>query len=106
MWYAVELLFERIHPDSAKNPDDLLWEQSIFLIQALDEEEAKAKAENVAKKEELSYRAISGETVKWRFVKLTGTYQILQETLTEGTEVFSRFLRSTEVKGFLKPFEK
>jgi hypothetical protein len=92
MWYSVALLFERIHParpDKAKEP---LWEESIILVEALSNEDARAKAEMFGKKEAISFRAISGEMVEWRLVEVLDTYEIQDNDLKSGTEIFFRFL--------------
>jgi hypothetical protein len=91
MW-SVAVLFDAIHPQSAKIPDDPLWEESIIVVDAWTEEEARKKAEAFAKKEEVSYRAISGEQVEWRFLGVIGSHEICDEVIKDGTEVFSRFL--------------
>ena len=86
-------MFERIHPQSAKVPDDPLWEESIIVVDALNEEQAQKKAETLAKKEAVSYQAISGEQVEWNFVGVMDSHEISDEIIKEGTEIFSRFLR-------------
>lgn len=98
MW-SVALLFERIHPQSAKVPDDPLWEESIIVVEASSEEEAQKKAETLAKKDEVSFRAVSGEEVEWKFVGVIDSHEILDEVVVEGTEVFSRFLRKKPAMG-------
>lgn len=92
MW-SVALLFERLHPQSRKVPDDPLWEESVIVVDASSEEEAQEKAEQLARKEAVSFRAVSGEQVEWNFVGVIGSHEITDQVVAEGTEVFSRFLR-------------
>jgi len=92
MWYSAALLFERVHPGHESPPDDPLWEESVILVDAPSEEDAKAKAEILGRAKELSFRAISGEAVEWRFVEVVETQEVLDPAIKTGTEVFSRFL--------------
>lgn len=45
------------------------------------------------------------DTFRWVFVRYERVYQIEDESLKTGTELFSRFLRDSEVKSLLTPFE-
>ncbi len=86
------MLFERIHPARPDNAKEPLWEEAIILIEALSNEDARVKAEMFGKKEAISFRAISGESVEWRFVEAMNAYEIQDSDLRSGTEIFSRFL--------------
>jgi hypothetical protein len=94
MWYCVTLIFERLHPNVAAFNDEPLWEESLILVEAVETEEAKTKAMGIAKTKEISFEAISGEAVRWRFVEVGDTFEILDQLPKDGAEVFSRFLRS------------
>jgi len=95
MWYSVELLYQRLHEnDSGTEP---LWEESIVLVNAQNEIEARAEGERIGRVQEHQYKAISGDVVKWVFLQVVETQEILEDTLGHKTEVFSRFLRQAEV---------
>jgi hypothetical protein len=101
MWYAANLLFE-----SVRQPDDgaeQLWEESIRLIEASSESEATKKATQLGNVERASYQA-DGATVTWKFSRVERVYFIEPAALTDGTELFSRFLRQSEVNSLLTPF--
>ena len=103
MWFSASLLFFSEHVGhSVANP---LWEEQIILLQGADEDAAKAKAELRGKAEEHEYRNAENHLVRWRFERVERIFQIESETLAEGTEVFSRFLRDTDVKSLLTPFD-
>lgn len=102
MWYAANLLFE-----SSREPGDgaeQLWEESIRLIQASSESEAMAKATRLGSAERANYQS-GGATVAWKFSRVERVYSIESDALTDGAEIFSRFLRRSEVNSLLTPFD-
>jgi transcriptional antiterminator Rof (Rho-off) len=84
-------------------PTDLLWEESIVLIEAESAEDASVKARMVAKAAETEYVSAAGETISWKLDRIERLYEI-GESLSAGKEVFSRFLRNSEVESLLTPF--
>jgi hypothetical protein len=103
MWFAVNLLFKSVH--AGKPEEDSLWEERIILIQAETEAEARQQAELLGKDEEHEYVSATGDLVRWTFQQIERVYPIEAETLENQTEVFSRFLRSSEVESLLTPFK-
>ena len=102
MWYAVSLLYKSIHiPAESK---ETLWEERILLMQAGTELEARDQAEKKARSGEHEYD-VEGGFVKWTFERIESVYLIRDEELRSGSEVFSRFLRDSEVKSILTPFD-
>src|SRR5438045_9543819 len=83
---------------------EILWEDSIVLIDAISEEVALRKAEEVGKSVEQDYMSATDEHVSWVFVRVERVIAI-GDSLTEGTELFSRFLRACEATSLLTPFE-
>jgi Domain of unknown function (DUF4288) len=98
MWYSAALLFERIHPTRTGRAKEPLWEESVILVDASSEEDAREKAEAFGKKEAISFQAISGERVEWRLVEVVDIHEIQDRDLKSGTEVFSRFLNDRPTK--------
>ena len=92
MWYSAALLFERRHPDAKTTSNRPLYEESIRIVEADCDEDARLKAEEIGKRAAVDYPAISGEKVEWRFVDVLDIHEILDASLSNGTEVFSRFL--------------
>jgi len=100
-WYAVNLLFKSTREDGSLG----LWEESLRLVEAGTEQEAleKGRALGAAEGSE-SFETISGVRVEWTFERAERAYAI-DADLGEGTELFSRFLRESEVASLLTPFD-
>lgn len=114
MWYSVNIFFvskhpspqERLHQNSSDDqPTERLWEEQILLVQAIDGEEARAKAENYGRKAEHTYQNSEGDVVEWSFHALGQVYEILEDSIADGVEVFARFLKTEEAHSLLRPFE-
>ena len=82
-----------------------LWEEQIILIEATNEAAAKQKAERHGKAQENEYRNQAGELVHWSFEQVERLCEVEDVTLKDGSELFSRFLRDSEVRSILTPFE-
>ena len=102
MWYAANLLYKGSR--NPPGPDAPLWEESIRLVWAASEREAKDKAQRLAQSEQARYRVQEAE-VAWTFSCVERVYAIEGDQLTDGTELFSRFLRDSEVTSMLTPFD-
>lgn len=89
-WYGVQLLFESIVLNSPY--DQKTYEESIIIVKANSLEEAALKAEEKAINEEVDYQNVYGNLVRWKFVKIVEIYEILDNDLKQGTEVFSRYI--------------
>jgi hypothetical protein len=103
MWFGVSLLFKSIHANEPE--EEPLWEERIILLQAPSEAEARPEAERIGQSAEQEYLAADGQAVRWKFVQIERAYPIPSDALETGTEVFSRFLRTSEVESLLTPFE-
>jgi len=99
MWYSASLLFQAVHDSPRKDP---VWEESIVLVEATSENEARRRAEEIGRSSETGYRTRSGHLV-WRFDRVERMF--LVEAVGDGREVFSRFLRDSEVRSLLTPFD-
>src|SRR5438034_5275431 len=104
MWFGVSLLFQSVRADEAE--EDALWEERIVLLQAANEATAQEEAQRLGKADEHDYEAADGGLIRWVFVQVDRVYPLLSETVESGTEVFSRFLRPSEVESLLTPFEE
>jgi Domain of unknown function (DUF4288) len=103
MWYTVSLLLKSRHLNQPSE-QDWLWEESIVLVQAENEDDARRAGERIGKSKELEYVSATGDQVRWTFETIESVCEILDDTITSGTEVFSRFLRNEEVDSILTPF--
>lgn len=96
MWFSVNLLYKYTHEHgSSKNPQ---WEESILLIEAESEDQAKAKALTFVKQEETSYLSATGESVCFQFDSIESVWEIGPYQPKSGDETFSRMLKDCEVK--------
>ncbi len=100
MKYSVSILF-RSDRDDDHEP---LWEERILLIDALNGEEAEAKAAEIAQQGEQTVNTAEGATVNWRFQQVERTC-LIEDTIEDGVELFSRFLRESEALSMLTPFD-
>jgi hypothetical protein len=76
----------------------------MLLISAQSEAEAREKAEQIGSSSAQTYQVEDGLVV-WNFERIERVFSIEQEELHSGTEVFSRFLRDSEVASLLTPFD-
>lgn len=81
-----------------------IWEESILLIKAGTEEEARSEGERLGRSGARTYEVEDGLVV-WSFEQIERVYAIGREELRSGTELFSRFLKDSEVKSLLKRFD-
>jgi hypothetical protein len=102
MWFAANLLFRSTHIPTEAKPT--IWEESVRLIQALTEAEALKEAERIGRSGSHTYEVEHGLVI-WTFEKVERVYAIEDEELRSGSEVFSRFLRDSEVQSLLQPFD-
>lgn len=103
MWFTANLLFKSQR--QANVNEGSLWEEQIILIEATNEAAAKQKAEHHGKAQENEYRNQAGELVHWSFEQVERLCEVEDVTLKDGSELFSRFLRDSEVRSILTPFE-
>jgi hypothetical protein len=89
---------------SPTQPRDVLWEESIVLVEAGSEQDARHQAERLGLLGNHGYGSESGH-VEWKFERVERIYPIDAAEVGSGTEVFSRFLRDSEVKSLLTPFD-
>jgi hypothetical protein len=101
MWYAASLLFKSVK-ESSDEPS--LWEESIRLVRADTDAEAHEKAVRLGRSAETSYEA-DGSLVTWSFDRVERIYAIEGVQVEDGTELFSRHLRDSEVRSLLTPFD-
>src|SRR4029079_7738236 len=96
MWYSASLLYESVHNQMAR--EESIWEEQIVLVRADTDAEARAQAELIGKSSEGTYTSANKAQVRWAFREVQSVFQLLDQELKPGTEVFSRFLRASEAK--------
>lgn len=104
MYYAPSILMKSV--DTSSPSDEVrLWEDEIFLIVASDETEARLKAMELGKDAEHEYANNEGRVIRWVFDCVQNVYEIGEQQPTSGTEIFSRFLKPSEVESIKASFE-
>lgn len=103
MWFCAAVL--KVAEQNGQRQPNSLWEEQLFLLQADEEQAALREAEEIATRPEPPYRNRKGELISWQFVKVDRVFRIAEEDLRSGVEVFSRFLRDSEAKSLMTPFE-
>jgi hypothetical protein len=102
MWFAASLLFKSTHIPTEPKPT--IWEESIRLIQANTEAEAHQRADRIGTSCSHTYN-VQGGTVIWQFERVQSIYPIEEDELRDGLELFSRFLKDSEARSLLEPFD-
>ncbi|BAQ10614.1 bh3086 protein [Bacillus sp. OxB-1] len=101
-WFTVALLYESVHEgqptrvDADYNATTKTYEESHILVKASSAEEACVLGEQLGKDNEQSYENQYGETVHWILVKVLDCFELLDDDIGMGMEVYSRFLVTTK----------
>jgi len=107
IWYSAQALYKSIKDNSIKTVETDTYEESIFLIKASTKAEAYEIAERKAAQNEISYKNSYDQEVTWKFIKIIDVFELIDEKIDSGTEVFSRFIvvpRNTELREVLNRF--
>jgi|ERR1051326_1316184 hypothetical protein len=99
MWFCACIWYVGVREDRAEP----LWEEQFVLVSGESEADAESRAQQIGKQHEHTYRA-QGSIIRWTF-RAVHRIHAIEESLGDGTEVFSRFLRAAEVESLAKPFE-
>ncbi len=91
--------------------EDLGWlddwyEESIILVQADDEKVARQKAEVMGERITTEYQREANPDTRWEFMGVLKVYEVLDETLQDGTEVFARFLTAKEARQLMRVYKR
>ena len=103
MWYGVSLLFKSCHQQP--QGEEPLWEEIIIIVEAPSRDEAEALARRNALTREVGYEVAGNDFVTWVFDSVFDVCEVESEPLSSGTEVFSRFMRESEVRSLQSKFE-
>lgn len=103
MWYSASLFFQSVHNGGPTDHD--VWELQVVLIRSETEAEATILAAQIGKSKEHEYVSATGDHVRWIFRHVQTVFQLFDEQLASGTELFSQFLSSSEVESLLKPLQ-
>lgn len=81
-----------------------IWTQVVYLVDAESDEEARQKAEDLARQREGEYETADGSRVRWEFVVIDEIEYFEDRELRDGMVLYSRLLRDSEAASLLKPF--
>lgn len=102
-WYVAVLVVEsRVDDGIAEKP---LVDLQHRLIRAASPEAAYARALEVGRREEHSYRNSEGAMVTWVFSGLHDLDEVVAHELSDGVEVYSRLVRD-DAGGLVVPMER
>jgi hypothetical protein len=91
MWFSAELIFATVTDPLKGQPEALSWEERIYLIDAQNRRDARCRAEDLGRRLEQSYKSATDELVHEKFVKCVHIFEIFDDQIRDGTELFSRF---------------
>lgn len=105
-WYTASLLVEGVH-DLDPTPEPV-WQEIIVLLDERDEEAARARAEALGREREHQYDVAqpTPHRLRWVFRRVERVCEVEGEQPCDGVEVFSRFLRASEVASLSLPFNE
>ncbi len=90
-WYVTEIIVRcRVGRPSKGR---FLYDRQIKVLRASTHEVAYQRALKLGRKENHSYKNSAGEKVSWEFVGLGNLEELLDEKISDGTEIHSRLQR-------------
>jgi len=93
-WFAAKLCFRS--SIVGRTSKRRLWEETIVLVRAADEKEARKRSTALAKSKEHSYKNKYGEVVSWHFEGVKEVVPLIVDRITDGSEVYYRFFQSSK----------
>jgi len=86
-WFGVRVVVEILVGKDP--PTRRTYEDRIVVVRSSSDALARRKAERITRADEETYRNFKGEKVTWRFKDIVDTYMILDNKLSDGTNVYS-----------------
>lgn len=103
MWFGVSILSKSCH--AQVSADEPVWEESIVVVEANSIEEAEQLGIVIGQGQEVEYTVAGGDSVHWVFDSIGGVFEITAGSIGSGVEVFSRYLKNSEVLSLKKTIE-
>lgn len=91
MHYAALVLTKATTDDPASAP---LFEETVLLVHAESSDEARAKAEGIARGRLASYRNPDGRLVTWSLERIVDVAPTIHDPAMDGAEVYARHFES------------
>lgn len=102
-WFSANILFVSQHSLGISN--QRIWEEKIFIFRAECDSHALDVARQIGIRNQLEYEVSEFDRVKWVFDRVERVCEIQGNIIVDGVEVFSRFLKDSEVISLLTPFD-
>lgn len=90
--FSFKLLFESLTSANTEVNDTRTLEESIVLIRANNSDEAIEKIKVYAISRETKYDNAAGGSTEWKFVNIIDFFEVIDDSLVDFSEVYSRFL--------------
>jgi len=90
VWYAVRALYRADHGRRDAGSVRTLLEESVLLFKSAPSSVA-VKGRQVAKQRQHSYKNVYGERVSWKLHQVLEIVEVIDQRITEGSEVYHRF---------------
>ncbi len=88
-WFVAEAIFQANIQGRAADREPL-EEDLLFIVHAIDEPSALAKAETIAREKEHSYENANGQRVVWNFIRLIEVMEMVDQQFEDGAEIKSK----------------
>ncbi len=95
--FAVSTLFAFVHKNG-DSPQETLMEEQIFLLEALDADEACRRCLARCREEEICYLSATNEHVSIEFRQILHVSPLEVTDFNDGTAVFSRYLNPKQAE--------
>jgi hypothetical protein len=93
-WYWVAATYKSVHIGVSRKRH--VWQRIVFLIRALDEDEAAIIAHQVALAKEHEYLVDGGDTLRWVFQEIEEIHGVFDREIGQGTEVYWEFFERVD----------
>lgn len=99
-FYIAVLLYESTAESGDKEP---MYEESFVLLQAANEEEARARALEHGRKQETRYVSMEGKTINWALKHVVDVSPVLEDELKDGSELYARHFKDYDAYHAFEP---
>jgi hypothetical protein len=88
-WYSARIVTQCFVDGKPSRGSQYLFDESVIVVRANNPEHAHKRAQQYGRLSQTKYKNDQGETVVWKFCGLSDLDEILEKSITSGTEVSS-----------------
>lgn len=99
-FYIAVLLYESTSESGDKAP---MYEESFVLLQAANEEEARARAVEHGRRQQTQYENAERQTVRQSFKHVVDVSPVLSDELKDGAELYARHFKNYDAYHAFEP---